>query len=598
VVASSPPYNTSMLAPGSSLGPYRLIGMIGAGGMGEVWKGEDTRLGRMVAIKILPQNVAENAESRARLQREARTAAHLYHPNIATIHSIEQEGDRLFIVMQFVEGEPLTKRIRRGPMAEGEVCRIGKGVADALAEAHSQQIVHRDIKPDNIMVSGDRVKVLDFGIAKQVGGPAGTQDDPTAFVTQQGLIIGTVHYMSPEQALGKPLDSRTDLFSLGVVLYEAVTGRLPFRGETVTETITQIVRDQPPEAAALNPAVSPEMNEIIARCMRKNRDDRFASASELAAALDRRLDFVTTAPATAAQGSVTESSLPVAVTATEITGAPTAIRPPAATAPAAPTVVERATLPPSSKSWVWAGMAVLLATMIFATVVVVRGRNVGDTPRPAAVATTASAAQPAPASSTVDVSAPGTTTAAASATTTVSSPATVETQTNPPAAAAPPAAERAPVTPIAPPSGSHAPLVGVVIGGDDVDDLYQTAVQIMRNGSPQEARQLFLGVLATDPHYARASFRLGEMALLNRAMKLAAPGFARALADADRLDYRERQLATLGLAISSGERFRVRELASAFEQRYPADPDLAAWKRVFPGLLGEGGERPRRFRRK
>jgi hypothetical protein len=575
-----------MLAPGSSLGPYRLIAMIGAGGMGEVWKGEDTRLGRMVAIKILPQDVAENAESRARLQREARTAAHLYHPNIATIHSIEQEGGRLFIVMQFVEGEPLTKRIRRGPMPEGEVCRIGKGVADALAEAHSQQIVHRDIKPDNIMVSGDRVKVLDFGIAKQVGGPAGAQDDPTAFVTQQGLIIGTVHYMSPEQALGKPLDSRTDLFSLGVVLYQAVTGRLPFRGETVTETITQIVRDQPPDAAALNPALSPEMNEIIARCMRKNREDRFASASELSAALDRRLDFVKTAPATAAQGMVTESSLPVAVTATEITGAPTAIRP--VTATAAPTVVERATLPPSSKSWVWAGMAIVLAMMIFATVVVVRGRNVGDTPRMPAVATTASIAPPAPASSTVDVSAP--------ATATLPPPAIVETKTSAPVAAPPPPAP-ATMAQVPTPSSTQPP-VPAASPSVDTDELYASGVRDMIELRPQEAKQLFLRVLAADPHYAKASFRLGEMALLNRAMNHAIPAFERALADADRLDDRERQLSTLGLAISSGERFRVRELASTFEQRYPADPDLAAWKRVFPGLLGEGGERPRRFRRK
>jgi hypothetical protein len=572
-----------MLTPGASLGPYRLIAMIGAGGMGEVWKGEDTRLGRMVAIKILPQNVVENAESRARLQREARTAAHLYHPNIATIHSIEQEGDRLFIVMQFVDGEPLTKRIRRGPMAEADVCRIGKGVADALAEAHGQQIVHRDIKPDNIMVSGARVKVLDFGIAKQVGGPAAAQNDPTAFVTQQGLIIGTVHYMSPEQALGRPLDARTDLFSLGVVLYEAVTGRLPFRGETVTETITLIVRDEPVDAATLNPALSPELNAIIARCMRKNREERFASAGELAAALDHRLQFAGTAPATAAQTMVTERSLPVAVTAsTAIRDAPTAIR------PVAPTVVERAVLAPSSKSWVWAGIAVVLAAIVFATVIVVRGRNVAETPRPAVVTTSAPGALPPP-SSTVDVSAPPATTAAAAA---VPPPVIVETRTAAPAVATPPSPAPQSAAPAAPVVATQAPPAV------NADDLYRSGVQEMIAQRPHEAKQLFLRVLAADPHYAKASFRLGEMALLNHALKLAAPGFARALADPDRLDERERQLATLGLALSSGERIRARELGSALEQQYPADSDLAAWKRLFPGLLGEGGERPRRFRRK
>src|SRR4051812_46150381 len=190
-----------MLAPDSHLGAYRLIGRIGAGGMGEVWKGEDTRLGRIVAIKVLPASVAADAEATARLRREARTAAQLYHANIAMIHAIEQDGDRIFIVMEYVEGEPLSKIIKRGALSEAELCRIGRGVADALAEAHAKGIVHRDIKPDNVIVNGPRVKVLDFGIAKQVEPPATTPSDaPTAFMTQQGMILGTVHYMSPEQA--------------------------------------------------------------------------------------------------------------------------------------------------------------------------------------------------------------------------------------------------------------------------------------------------------------------------------------------------------------------------------------------------------------
>src|SRR5438552_3631158 len=196
-----------MLTPETNLGSYRLIERIGAGGMGEVWKAEDSRLGRIVAIKILPPSVTASAEATARLRREARMAAQLNHPNIATIHSIEEAGEQLFIVMEFVDGEPLTKVIGRG-ISEADLCRIGRSVAEALAEAHAKGIVHRDIKPDNVIVSGARVKVLDFGIAKQVDGPAQppmSPDAPTAFVTQQGMILGTVHYMSPEQALGKNL---------------------------------------------------------------------------------------------------------------------------------------------------------------------------------------------------------------------------------------------------------------------------------------------------------------------------------------------------------------------------------------------------------
>src|SRR5437762_1444851 len=287
-----------MLQPNAALGPYHLIERIGAGGMGEVWKAEDTRLGRTVAIKVLPQAVAADAEATARLKREARTAAQLYHANIATIHSIEQEGDLLFIVMEYVEGEPLTQMIRRGGISEADLCRIGRAVADALAEAHAKGIVHRDIKPDNIIVRGPRVKVLDFGIAKQVGVLATGSDAPTAFVTQQGMILGTIHYMSPEQALGKPIDPRTDIFSLGVVLYQAATGRLPFHGETVTETMTQIIRDDPPEAARVNPGISAGMNAIIQRCLRKNRDERFATADDLRDALDRQLGLATTTPYT------------------------------------------------------------------------------------------------------------------------------------------------------------------------------------------------------------------------------------------------------------------------------------------------------------
>src|SRR4051812_20484954 len=288
----------AVLAPDQHLGPYRLIARVGAGGMGEVWRAEDTRLGRTVAIKVLPPSVLADVEATARLKREARTAAQLYHPSIATIHSIEQDGDHIFIVEEFVEGESLTKVIRRGGLSEAEICRIGRAVADALAEAHAKGIVHRDIKPDNIIVSGNRVKVLDFGIAKQVGVVgAPSSDTPTAFVTQQGMILGTIHYMSPEQALGKTIDGRTDVFSLGVVLYEMATGRRPFAGETITETMTQIIRDEPVEPVLVNPGISPGMNEIIQRSLRKNAAERF-TAAELVTALDVQAGRAKTAPYT------------------------------------------------------------------------------------------------------------------------------------------------------------------------------------------------------------------------------------------------------------------------------------------------------------
>lgn len=270
--------------------------------MGEVWKAEDTRLGRTVAIKILPPAVAADAEALARMRREARMAAQLNHPNIATIHEIDEVDGRLFIVMEFVDGESLTKVIKRG-MAEAEICRVGRAVADALAEAHAKGIVHRDIKPDNIIVSGTRVKVLDFGIAKQVGA-VGSDEKTATFVTQQGWIVGTIHYMSPEQALGKPLDARTDIFSLGVVLYEAATGQLPFKGETVTDTMTQIIRDEPQEPVRVNPRVSARLNAIIQRCLKKNRDERFPNAHALASALEEQLGRASTARYPAAPPTV------------------------------------------------------------------------------------------------------------------------------------------------------------------------------------------------------------------------------------------------------------------------------------------------------
>jgi serine/threonine protein kinase len=296
----------------STLGTYRLISPLGAGGMGEVWRAEDTRLQRQVAIKILADHIANDPEWKARFLREARTIAQLNHPNIATIYAIEQEGDKFFIAMELIEGESLTNIMARGAMEPREAVRIMRQVAEALEEAHAKGIVHRDIKPDNVMVSRRNAKVLDFGIAKQIGGTA-SKDTPA--LTQGGMIVGTPYYMSPEQALGKPLDHRSDIFSLGVVLYETLAGHRPFMGETMTETMMHIIMTEPPAIGAVAPGVPRGLREIVARCLQKHPDRRFGSAGELIEAFDR-IDYkdfeIPSAPATPEKEKIATQPLSVA----------------------------------------------------------------------------------------------------------------------------------------------------------------------------------------------------------------------------------------------------------------------------------------------
>jgi serine/threonine-protein kinase len=265
------------------LGPYRLISRLGAGGMGEVWRAEDTKLLRQVAIKILPEQLAADPEWKDRFLREARMVAQLNHPNIATIYSIDQQGDTLFIAMELIEGDALSTVIARGPMMPADAVRVAVHVSDGLSEAHAKGIVHRDIKPDNIILSPRFVKVLDFGIAKHVGGTA----DPS--LTMGGMVMGTPHYMSPEQALGRTVDARTDIFSLGVVLYEMLSGSKPFVGDAVTEILLQIVMNEPRDIAQAAFGITPELAKIVRRCTRKQPEDRFASCDELRAALAESL---------------------------------------------------------------------------------------------------------------------------------------------------------------------------------------------------------------------------------------------------------------------------------------------------------------------
>jgi serine/threonine protein kinase len=546
-----------MLAPDQHLGPYRLISRVGAGGMGEVWRAEDTRLGRTVAIKVLPPSVLADAEAIARLKREARTAAQLYHPSIATIHSIEEDGDHIFIVEEFVEGESLTRVIKRGGLSESEICRIGRAVADALAEAHAKGIVHRDIKPDNIIVAGNRVKVLDFGIAKQVGVVgAPSAETPTTFVTQQGMILGTIHYMSPEQALGKTIEGRTDVFSLGVVLYEMTTGRRPFGGETITETMTQIIRDEPAEPVSVNPGISPAMNEIIQRCLRKNAAERF-TAAELVTALDAQLGRAKTAP-------YTNANAVTAATPTLLTGSQLK------------TVQESPARKRGGRMFDLAYVAIIVAMAGVCA-------WYWFTRRAAPVSSVAApkpASQPASTTS-VNVTAPP-------AVIEERKPDVVPTTTTVPAAK-PVTATTEDVAAIPTPPPTNEPKA---------DALYATAMSEILSGDAQQARKTLHRVLKQDPHYAKAHFRMGEIALFNRNLFPAAEELNLALGDSDRLDPREQQLTRIGLALAERNRPDIQQLAEEIGQRWPDDPDLNRMRETFPGMFIEPRERFKPQRRR
>ena len=265
------------------LGPYEVLGPIGAGGMGEVYRARDTRLGREVAIKVLPAERLSDPHRRARFVQEARAASALNHPHIVTIHEIESAEGVDFIVMELVPGETLAHRLRHGALPVDEALRIAIPLADALATAHAAGIVHRDLKPGNVMVTPDGVvKVLDFGLAKLVHEDTAGSDERTATappdavpLSRPGAVTGTVGYMSPEQASGGNVDARSDIFSFGTVLYEMVTGRRAFAGTSSADTLAAVVRDQPKPPSELVPDVPKELERIILHCLRKEPGRRF-----------------------------------------------------------------------------------------------------------------------------------------------------------------------------------------------------------------------------------------------------------------------------------------------------------------------------------
>jgi serine/threonine protein kinase/Flp pilus assembly protein TadD len=278
---------------GRTISHYRITSQLGEGGMGVVYEAEDTNLGRHVALKFLTPAMAGDASLLQRFQREARAASALNHPNICTIHGIEQYDSEHFIVMELLDGEPLGDRIRRGPLDIDSVLTLGVQLADALESAHSKGIVHRDLKPANIFVtSRGQAKILDFGVAK-IDRRQGV--DTSSMVatlradqlTSAGSTIGTVAYMSPEQARGEITDARTDLFSLGTVLYQMVTGVLPFQGETSAVVFDSILNREPIPVNQVNPSLPPELSRIIGQALEKDRDLRYQSATDLKTALKR-----------------------------------------------------------------------------------------------------------------------------------------------------------------------------------------------------------------------------------------------------------------------------------------------------------------------
>ena len=273
------------LEPGQTLAHYRLIEKIGAGGMGEVYLAEDTKLKRKVALKVLPSDQAADSERRARFEREAEAVAALNHPNIVTIYSVEQANGVHFLTMELVEGSALSKLIPKQGLALDKFFEIAVPLADALAAAHEQGILHRDLKPDNVMVSkAGRVKILDFGLAKLLHDPKPEGDAtqaPTASVTGEGRVLGTVAYMSPEQAEAKAVDHRSDIFSLGIILYELTTGHRPFSGDTTLSTLTSILRDQPQSVTELNRTLPRHLGRIVRHCLQKDPERRYQTAKEL-----------------------------------------------------------------------------------------------------------------------------------------------------------------------------------------------------------------------------------------------------------------------------------------------------------------------------
>jgi serine/threonine protein kinase len=273
---------------GKRLGPYEILSAIGAGGMGEVYRAKDTRLHRIVAIKVLPSHLADSPELRERFEREARTIASLNHPHICTLHDIGHQDGTDFLVMEYLEGETLAQRLMKSPLPLNQVLQYAIEIADALDKAHRKGVTHRDLKPGNIMLTKSGTKLLDFGLAKLRQGAA--PDTPLSElptlkenVTAQGTILGTLQYMAPEQVEGKveEIDARTDIFAFGAVIYETATAKRAFEGKSQASVIAKILETDPPSISSLQPMTPPALDHVVKKCLAKEPEKRWQAASDV-----------------------------------------------------------------------------------------------------------------------------------------------------------------------------------------------------------------------------------------------------------------------------------------------------------------------------
>ncbi len=378
---------------------YRIVEKIGAGGMGDVYRASDTKLHRDVALKVLPDAVAKDPERRSRFEREARAIASLQHPNIVTIHAVESEGDTHFLVMELVDGRTLKELIPRDGLPLDAFFAYAIPLVDAVRFAHERSITHRDLKPANVMVDEEgRLRVLDFGLAKLMVEEA--PPDQTVAHTEDtavGQVVGTAAYMSPEQAEAKPVDARTDLFSLGVVLYEMATGERPFRGDTRMSTLSAVLRDHPPSVSERRSILPRHLGRIIGRCLEKDRERRFQSAKELRLELEALRDEV--ASTTGGGAGVTSSAAPAGPAAAPDTPSGSGSRSGAADTPSGTSSGSQTTSSSALTSTVsvpaflpWAALIVVAALAI---VFVMRGGKDSDPAQPAPPATATAQAPPA-----------------------------------------------------------------------------------------------------------------------------------------------------------------------------------------------------------
>ncbi|HSD72533.1 MAG TPA: protein kinase [Thermoanaerobaculia bacterium] len=277
------------LSAGSRLGPYEIVSAVGAGGMGEVYKARDIRLERTVAVKVLPPHLSESADFRQRFEREAKTISQLSHPHICALHDVGNQDGVEYLVMEFLEGETLTERLARGPLPTQQVLRYGIEIADALDKAHRQGIVHRDLKTGNVMITKSGVKLVDFGLAKAAAPPTASIYSSLSVLptqagenlTAEGTILGTFQYMAPEQLEGKEADARTDIFALGLVLYEMATGKKAFVGKSQASLIAAILEHDPPPISAVQPLAPPALDRVVKTCLAKGPDDRWQTAHDV-----------------------------------------------------------------------------------------------------------------------------------------------------------------------------------------------------------------------------------------------------------------------------------------------------------------------------